>query len=126
MKCQLTEWLENIGDDSNLSQQDRDLGSVINFNFHKPSRSPPILEDWQVRKNEKEFQDWLSNQPIPSLFFDGATKDNLGKVGAGGHINMPNNTSRHNFARGLGHTSSIKSEALALLQGLNFLKELGI
>eukprot|EP00253_Pinus_taeda_P013310 PITA_13310 len=126
VKCQLREWLEGTGDDSNLSQQDRDLGFVLTLSFLKPRSSPPALEEWKIRKNEKDFQDWLSNQSIPSLFFDGAAKGNPGKAGVGGHIILPDNASPHTFAWGLGHTSSIQAEALALLQGVIFLKDMGI
>ena len=46
-------------------------------------------------------------------------------AGAGGLIINPEETSTHRFAWGLGHSSSIQDEAMALFQGIKLLKELG-
>lgn len=124
-KVQLAEWLEDKGDDANLSQQDIELGLALNFKFPKVSSSSPPSKDWQMRKNKQEFQSWLSNQILPSLFFDGAAKGNPGIVGARGIIINPEGSTVHRFAWGLGHFTSIQAEAMALYQGSKFLKELG-
>lgn len=50
VKCQLSEWLEGIDDDSSLSQHDRELGTTFKINFHRPRSPPPDLEVWQIRK----------------------------------------------------------------------------
>ena len=126
VKSQLAEWLADKGDDLDLNYQDRDLGSALNFKFQKLSSSPPSIKKWQIRKNEEDFQSWLFNQPIPSLFFDGAAKGNPGIAGVGGLIINPDDTSSHRFAWGLGHSSSIQAEAMALFQGIKLLKELGL
>lgn len=61
-----------------------------------------------------------------SLFFDGVAKGNLGKDGAGGVVVNPFGEKIHSFSWGLGHSSSIQAEALALFQGLKILKDLNI
>lgn len=75
--------------------------------------------------NDEEFQSWLSKQTLPSIFFDGAAKGNPGMAEAGGLIINPKEASIHRFAWGLGHTSSIQAEVMALFQGIKMLKELG-
>ena len=67
----------------------------------------------------------MSKKTLPSLFFDGVAKGNLGIVGVGGIIINPEETSIHRFAWRLGHSSSIQAEAMALFQGIKLLKELG-
>ena len=85
---------------------------------------PP--KDWKIRVNEKYFFDWIIKKLIHSLFFDGATKGNPRKFGAGGVIKNLERRMVHSFAYGLGHTTSIQAEALALFQGLKQLKDLDI
>lgn len=126
VKCQLVQWLGDKGDDTNLSQQDIDLGVALNFKFKKLKRTSISLKDWQITKNEEDFLSWLSKQTLPSLFFDGVAKGNTGIAGAGGLIIKPDETSLHRFAWGLGHSSSIQVEAMALFQGIKLLKELGL
>jgi len=68
----------------------------------------------------------LSNQTLPSLFFDGVAKGNPGRVGAGGIIINPKDSSTHRFAWGLGHTTSIQAKVMALFQRIKTLKVLGL
>eukprot|EP00253_Pinus_taeda_P022851 PITA_22851 len=124
VKCQLVEWLEDKGDDTNLNQQDIELGASLNFKFPKANSSPSPCKDWIIRKNENDFQIWMSNQTLPYLFFDGAAKGNPSTAEAGGIIIIPNGTTVHRFAWGLGHSSSIEAEAMALFQGTKFLQKL--
>ena len=44
---------------------------------------------WQIRHSEKEFSDWWKSKNKATIFFDGASKGNPGKVGAGGVIFSP-------------------------------------
>ena len=50
----------------------------------------------------------------------------MGKAGAGGVVVNPTGEKIHSYAWGLGYSSSIQAEALALFQGLKILKELNI
>ena len=126
MEIQLFKWLEDKGDDSNLSQHDIDLGTTLNFKFQKSNNSPPTLKEWKIRESEEYFQSWLTKQTLPSLFFDGVAKGNPGIAGDGGLIIIPDDTSPHRFSWGLGHSLSIQAELMALSQGIKLLKELGL
>ena len=98
----------------------------MGFTISANPRKNKIKESWQIRLNEKDFSDWLIKQSSPLLFFDGATKGNLGKAGAGGVIKNNEGIVVHRFTQGLDHSTSIQAEALALLQGLMQVKNLGI
>ena len=37
------------------------------------------LEEWQIRMDKSQFENWLRERKIFKLFFDGASKGNLGK-----------------------------------------------
>ena len=37
------------------------------------------LEDWEVRMDKSQFENWLRERKIFNLFFDGASKGNPGK-----------------------------------------------
>ena len=112
-------------DDSSLFQHDIELGATLILRFQKSSLIPNPPKEWKIRKNEEDFQAWISKQTTPSLFFDGATKGNPGIAGAGGLIINTEGNSIHRFAWGLGHSSGIQAESLALFQGIKLLKELG-
>jgi len=118
--------LADIKDDFNLSQQDINWGSILGLQFQPAVKNAPIIKDWQIRKSESDFQDWIKTQARHSLFFDGAAKGNPGKVGAGGVVLNPIGEKFHSYAWGLGYSSSIQAEALAFFQGLKILKELNI
>ena len=124
IKDQLKECLIDIKDDSNLSQQDIAWGSTLDIRFTPTVRKAPTIKEWQIRKSEIDFQDWLKTQARHSLFFDGALKGNSGKAGAGGVVVNPFGDKIHSYAWGLGYSSIIQAEALALFQGLKILKEL--
>ena len=38
-------------------------------------------EDWEIRMDKSQFENWLRERKIFKLFFDGASKGNPGKVG---------------------------------------------
>lgn len=112
-------------DDTNIFLQDIELGVALNLQFQKSTTIPISPKEWQIKENEEEFQCWISKQTLPSLFFDGAAKGNPGIVGVGGLIKNSEETPTHRYAWGLGHSSSMQAEAMALLQGIKLLKELG-
>jgi hypothetical protein len=124
IKDQLKECLIDIKDESNLSQQDISWGSTLDIRFTPTVRKSPTIKEWKIRKSETDFQDWLKTQARHSLFFDGAAKGNPGKASAGGVVVNPFGDKIHSYAWGLGYSSIIQDEALALFQGLKILKDL--
>eukprot|EP00253_Pinus_taeda_P017362 PITA_17362 len=119
IKCQIKECLVDIKDDTNLNQQDIIWGSILDLQFQLADRISLPIKNWQIRKSKDDFQDWLKAHSRHSLFFDGAAKGNPGKAGAGGVIVNPHGEKIHSFAWGLGHSTSIQAEALALYQVLD-------
>lgn len=126
IKCQIKECLSQINDDANLTHQDNAWGSFLGLQFLPTIRKAPPLREWQIRKTEADFQDWFKSQASYFLFFDGASKGNPGKAGAGDVVLNLTGKKIHSFAWGLGHMTSTQAEALTLLQGLKTLKELNI
>lgn len=126
IKCHIKECLTDIKDDSNLSQQNITWGSTLELQFHPAARKAPTIKDWQIRKPENNFQDWLKSQARHFLFFDGAAKGNPGKAGAGGVVLNQIGEKILSYAWGLGYSTSIQAEALALFQGLKILKDMSI
>ena len=61
-----------------------------------------------------------------ALFFDGASKGNLGVAGAGGILLDPREQIEKTFAWGLGHKMNNKAEWMALMQGLDLTNTLTI
>ena len=61
--------------------------------------SRPITKPlWQVRVSEKEFSEWWQIKNKVSIFFDGVSKGNLGKAGAGGLIFYPDEKLETSFS----------------------------
>ena len=81
-----------------------------------PSASrPPLKENWQIRDNAEGFQKWWKTQGKCTIFFDGASKGNPGRSGAGGIIYYPNG-SKECFSWGLGMKTNNQAEVLSLLK----------
>ena len=79
--------------------------------------SPPIphaTANWEISLGEQDFFKWRSTLGDHCLFFDGASKGNLGAVGGGGVLLIPEGLIHMNYAWGLGHESNNRSEALVL------------
>jgi ribonuclease HI len=80
------------------------------------SFSRPIpKENWQIRDNLEGFQKWWKSQGKCTIFFDGASKGNPGRSGAGGIIYLPNG-SKESFSWGLGIKTNNQAEVLSLLK----------
>ena len=60
------------------------------------------LHSWEIMKNLDDFSLWRVRQNTPTLFFDGASKGNLGEAGVGGIIFDPRGNIVSSYAWGLG------------------------
>eukprot|EP00253_Pinus_taeda_P002669 PITA_02669 len=76
---------------------------------------PPLKENWQICDNAEGFQKWWKLQGKCTIFFDGASKGNPGRSGAGGIIYFPNG-SKECFSWGLGIKTNNQAEVLSLLK----------
>ena len=95
------------------SPHSNSINTLSNF----PTSSYP----WEIRKTHSKIMAWLQEWNSYALFFDGASKGNLGVVGAGGILLDPRGKTEKTFAWGLGHKTNNEAEWMALLQGLELL-----
>ena len=58
---------------------------------------------WQVILSKNEFSEWWQTKNKVSIFFDGVSKGNPGKYGAGGLIFYPGGKLETSFSWGVGH-----------------------
>eukprot|EP00253_Pinus_taeda_P003539 PITA_03539 len=97
----------------------------------KPSISKRISvsqadKTWKLRGTNQEVEIWIQKQNRPTLFFDGASKNNPGQAGAGGIIRDPHGKILVKYEWGLGVMSNNKAEAYNLLLGSSIAKKLGL
>ena len=88
-KALLIEALGNhsLKSDIPLSVEERSwLGSLQIQDMKKMLARPIYNPAWKIRMSEVEFQVWWRNQGKVVVFFNGASKGNLGILGAGGVI----------------------------------------
>ena len=76
-----------------------------------------------MRLLKKEFSEWWQRQNKVSVFFDGASKGNLGIAGAGGMIYYPRGMLETSLSWGLGQSTNNQEEILALLKEFQLAKE---
>ena len=72
-----------------LEAEHKWLGSRQEDKVKLGSSKPVIKPIWQIRILEKEFLEWWQLKNKISIFFDGASKGNLGKAGVGNLIYYP-------------------------------------
>ena len=107
------------------------IGPILNKSNIKQNSNDPNSRNnsrcrWKIRMKEEEFASWLRKCNIHYLFFDGASKSNPGRVGAGGFICNGNGVLLSEYEWGLGSASNNRAEAFALFQGMLQLLKLGI
>ena len=84
------------------------------------------LEDWEIRMDKTQFENWLRERKIFKLFFDGASKGNPGKAGGGGVVINHNGKVETEYAWNIGHDSNNMAEAYGLWQGLKQVQKVGV
>ena len=80
-------------------------------------------EDWEIRMDKSQFENWLRERKIFKLFFDGASKGNPGRAGGGGIILEPGGKVEIEYYWNIGYNSNNMAEAYGLCQGLKQLKK---
>ena len=65
------------------------------------------------------------NSPSAALFFNGASKGNLGSSGAGGFISSPDRMTEFNFSWGLSIMTNSQAESYSLLMAIHLPKDFG-
>lgn len=117
-------------DQSSWAQEEKDWYNKFNI-FH--SQNPPPKNKaqqkqpiWKLRGTKEEINQWILAQNRPTLFFDGASKNNPGAAGAGGIIKNHNGTPICRYEWGLGKASNNAAEAYSLLLGTTILFRRGL
>ena len=83
------------------------------------------MEEWEIRMDNSQFENWLKERKIFKLFFDGASKGNPGRAGGGGVIINPRGKAEIEYSWSIGHESNNMAEAYGLWQGLKQVQKLG-
>ena len=85
--------------------------------------SRPITKPFcQIRILEKKFPEWWQMKNKVSIFFNGASKGNQGKVGTGGLIFYPGGKLETSFSWEVGHLTNNQVELFALLKACQLAK----
>ena len=84
------------------------------------------LKDWEIRMDKTQFENWLRERKLFKLFFDRASKGNLGRAGGGGVIMDPGGKIMTEYSWNIGYDSNNMAEAYGLWKGLIQLMEKGV
>ena len=84
------------------------------------------LDEWDVRMDKSQFENWLRERKIFKLFFDGASKGNRGRVEGGGVVIDPGGKVEIEYYWNIGYNSNNMAEAYGLSQGLKQLQKKGV
>ena len=76
------------------------------------------LDEWDVRLDKSQFENWLRERNIFKLFFDGASKGNPRRVGGGGVVIDPDGKVEIEYYWNIVYDSNNMAEAYGLWQGL--------
>ena len=84
------------------------------------------LEDWDIRMDKTQFENWLRERKIFKLFFDGVSKGNPGRAGGGGIVIDPGGNVEIEYYWNIGHNTNNMAKAYGLRQGLKQLQKKGV
>ena len=83
------------------------------------------LENWEIRLDKSQFENWLKERKIFKLFFDGASKGNPGEARGGGVVINPTGKVEIEYSWNIGHETNNMAEAYGLWQGLKQVQNVG-
>jgi len=119
-----------LPDQTSWHQEERDWYNKLSLNHNQNQLSHATVykkrSNWKLRGSKEEVKHWILDQKRPSLHFEGASKNNPGKAGAGGIIKDHNGKIILSYEWGLGNASNNAAEAYSLLLGTSILNRLGI
>jgi hypothetical protein len=113
-------------DPSLLPEEKRWLGPLVPYPRKYLLSPQTVNPDWCIRDDDDTFQSWWWSQNLTTIFFDGASKGNLGVAGAGGVIYSPDGSSKDCFYWGLGQKSNNQAKILGLLKACLIAREKGV
>ena len=99
-----------------LPKEKKWLGTYTFRDRKKDPRKASINPWWWLRDMDVEFQIWWKAQWKASIFFDGASKGNLGRAGAGGVVYSMDVKRVYSFSWGLGQKTNNHIEILGLFK----------
>ena len=88
--------------------------------------TPKRLEIWEIRLDKSQFGNWFKERKVFKLFFNGASKGNLGMAGGGRIIICPEGRTEVEYFWNIGTDSNNMAEAYGIWQGIKQLKTIGI
>ena len=91
----------------------------------KNSKVIKKLENWEIRLDNSQFENWLKERKLFKLFFDGASKGNPGEAGGRGVVLNPTGKVEIEYSWNIGHETNNMAEAYGLWQGLKQVQKVG-
>eukprot|EP00253_Pinus_taeda_P009881 PITA_09881 len=117
-------------DQTSWAQEEKDWYNKFNIfhtqNLPPKSKAHKKQPSWKLRGTKEEILQWIRAQNRPTLFFDGASKNNPGAAGEGGIIKDQNGVPICRYEWGLGEASNNAAEAYSLLLGSTILSKKGL
>ena len=100
---------------NNVGLTDKELNWLQNLNIQAVnSNAPKKLEEWEVRLDKSQFENWLKEPKRFKFFFDRASKGNPGRAGGGGVIINPRGKVEIEYYWNIGYNSNNMAEAYGL------------
>jgi ribonuclease HI len=116
-----------LKDENSLLPEEKNwLGAIITQDTKKTIARPLSTPGWRIRETDAVFQDWWRKQGKAMIFFDGTSKGNPGKAGAGGVVYSYDGQRKDSFSWGLGRRTNNQAEILGLLKACQIARENGI
>lgn len=104
-------------DDTITTKERSWMGALLAWvNKEFPTR-PTYNPTWCIRIEDVEFQSWWRSQGKVTIFFNGASKGNLGISGVGGVVYSQDGSHIDRYSWGLGKSTNNHAKLVGLLKG---------